>query len=120
MKILLVDDDEAITTLFTTMLKKDGYDILVANDGQTALEMAKTQHPSLILLDQLLPDMNGNEVLKSLKQDPQTSLIPVTFLSNFGQKELIQEALDNGASDYILKYKIQPEDLRNRIKKLVN
>lgn len=120
MKILLVDDDEAITTVFATALKKDGYDILVASDGQSALEIAKTQHPNLILLDQLLPDMNGNEILKSLKQDPQTNSIPVTLLSNFGQKELIQEALQNGASDYILKYKIQPDDLRERIKKIVH
>lgn len=120
MKILLVDDDEAITTVFATALKQDGYDILIANDGQSGLEMAKSQHPNLILLDQLLPDMNGNEILRALKQDPQTTSIPVTLLSNFGQKELIDEALQSGASDYILKYKIKPDDLRNKIKQIIH
>lgn len=118
MKILLVDDDEAIMTVFSTVLQKDGHSIITANNGQNGLEKAKNEKPQLILLDQVLPDIQGNEVLKTLKQDLDTKDIPVAILSNFGQNELIQEAINSGALDYILKYQIEPEDLINKVKEL--
>lgn len=118
MKILLIDDDEAIMTVFSTVLTKDGNAVVTANNGQTGLEKAKTEKPDLILLDQVLPDIQGNEVLKTLKQDLDTKDVPVAILSNFGQNELIQEAINSGASDYILKYQIEPQDLINKVKEL--
>lgn len=118
MKILLVDDDEAIMTVFSTVLQKDGHSIITANNGQNGLDKAKNEKPQLILLDQVLPDIQGNEVLKTLKQDLDTKDIPVAILSNFGQNELIQEAINSGALDYILKYQIEPEDLINKVKEL--
>lgn len=119
MKILLVDDDEAILTVFSTVLQKDNHMTVLANSGQAGLEKAKSEKPELILLDQVLPDIQGNEVLKTLKQDLDTKDIPVAILSNFGQNELIQEAINSGAVDYILKYQIEPQDLVNKVKELV-
>jgi len=118
MKILLIDDDEAILTLFSTVLQKNNHQVITASNGQAGLEKAKNEKPDLILLDQVLPDIQGNEVLKTLKEDLDTKEIPVAILSNFGQNELIQEAINTGASDYILKYQIEPQDLINKIKEL--
>jgi DNA-binding response OmpR family regulator len=118
MKILLVDDDEALLMVFATALKKHGYDVVTAPNGQTGLEKAKTEKPDMIFLDQVLPDIQGNEILKTLKDDLETKAIPVAMLSNFGQNELIQEAINTGATDYILKYQIEPDDLDTKIKEL--
>ena len=118
MKILLVDDDEALMTVFSTALRKHGYDVISAINGQQGLDKAKSDKPDLIFLDQVLPDIQGNEVLKTLKEDLETKQIPVAMLSNFGQNELIQDAINTGAVDYILKYQIEPDDLDTKIKEL--
>ncbi|MCL5439215.1 MAG: response regulator [Patescibacteria group bacterium] len=115
MKILIVDDDDAILTIFSTALKKNNFEVITAKDGASGLEMAKNQKPDLILLDQILPDVKGNDLLPKLKQDQATQSIPVAMLSNFGQKEIVEEAMKQGAEDYILKYQIEPEDLVKKI-----
>lgn len=119
MKILLIDDDEAITTVFGAALKKAGFEIIVVPDGKTGLDKAKIEKPNLILLDQILPDMKGNDLLKTLKDDPSTKSIPVSLLSNFGQNELIQQAISIGAVDYILKYQVEPQDLVGKVNEMV-
>lgn len=118
MKILLVDDDDALMTVFSTALRGHGYDVITAANGQAGLDKAKSEKPDLVFLDQVLPDIQGNEVLKTLKDDLETKDIPVAMLSNFGQNELIQEAINTGAVDYILKYQIEPDDLDTKIKEL--
>lgn len=118
MKILLVDDDEALMTVFATSLRKHGYDVITAPNGQAGIDKCKLEKPDLVFLDQVLPDIQGNEVLKTLKEDLETKQVPVAMLSNFGQNELIQEAINTGAVDYILKYQIEPDDLDTKIKEL--
>jgi len=115
MKILMVDDDQALLTVFGTSLKKNGYDVITAPNGKTGIEKARTEKPDLVLLDQVLPDIQGNEVLTTLKADPDTKSIPVAMLSNFGQNELIQKALNAGAIDYILKYQVDPDYLNTKV-----
>ncbi|MBI2622519.1 MAG: response regulator [Candidatus Levybacteria bacterium] len=95
-KILLVDDDQDLSVVFSTALKKAGFEVVTAATGEDGLSKAKTENPNLILFDQILPDIKGNEALKKLKEDPQTQSIPVVLLSNFGQNELIQEAMNQG------------------------
>ena len=106
MKILLVDDDVSLMTVFATTLKGKGYEVVTAATGQEGINKAKTEKPDLIFLDQVLPDIQGNEVLKTLKNDLETKSTPIAMLSNFGQNELIQEAINSGAVDYILKYQL--------------
>lgn len=118
MKILLIDDDDALMTVFATALRRHGYDVITAANGQTGLDKTKAEKPDLVFLDQVLPDIQGNEVLKTLKEDLETKDVPVAMLSNFGQNELIQEAINTGAVDYILKYQIEPDDLDTKIKEL--
>lgn len=118
MKVLLVDDDEALKAIFQTTLQKAGFVVVTAPDGKTGLERAKTEKPDFVLLDQILPDMKGNEILATLKEDIDTKSIPVAMLSNYGQSELVQDAINHGAIDYILKYQVEPQDLVTKINDL--
>ena len=118
MKVLLIDDDPALITVITTALQTEGYQTVTATDGKTGLERARIEKPDFILLDQVLPDIQGNEILTSLKADPETKNIPVALLSNFNKPELMQQAINLGAVDYILKYQIEPKDLINKLKSL--
>lgn len=119
MKILIIDDDPAIITVFETALRRENYEVVSAPDGQSGIEKAKTEKPDLILLDQILPDIKGNDVIKQLKSAPEAQNLKIAILSNFGQSELVQEALNAGAVDYILKYQIEPSDLVNKVKTIL-
>lgn len=117
--ILLVDDEKETAAVFETALSSAGYQVIVAENGTKALEEAKKTNFDLILLDQMMPDISGNEVLRTLRSNESTKAIPVAMLTNFGHDELVKEALNLGANDYILKYKIAPSDLIVKVKRLV-
>ena len=116
MKVLIVDDDENISVVFETALQKSGLQTVFSLNGKGGIDKARSEKPDLILLDQVLPDISGNEVLKTLKMDAQTQNIPVLILSNFSQEELVKEAINNGALDYIFKYQVEPADLVSKVK----
>lgn len=118
MKILLVDDDDSILKIFGASLKSQGFEVITASNGNQGIEKAKSNMPDLILLDQVLPDIQGNEVLHTLKNDPQTKDLTIAMLSNFGQNDLIQKAINEGAVDYLLKYQITPEYLGQKVKEI--
>ena len=116
MKILIVDDDESLSSIITTALEKEGFTTLSSKTGRDALNKAKSDNPDLILLDQVLPDISGNEVLKELKLDDQTKNIPVMMITNFSQEEFVDQAINEGAIDYVFKYKVEIADVVNKIK----
>ncbi len=116
MKVLIVDDDENLSMIFETNLQKNGFQTVLALNGKTGIDKAKIEKPDVILLDQVLPDIPGNEILKTLKADAETQNIPVIILSNFSQEDLVKEAINNGAIDYIFKYEVEPQDLAEKIK----
>ena len=116
MKVLIIDDDENLSAVFETALQKAGLETVFALNGKSGLDKARSEQPNLILLDQVLPDISGNEVLRTLKSDAQTQNIPVLILSNFSQEELVKEAINSGAMDYIFKYQVEPQDLVNKVK----
>lgn len=118
-KILLVDDELAVVSVFETALKNAGYDVKIAPDAKSGLDAAKGDIYDLVLLDQMLPDMSGNEVLKTLKQEEKTKNTPVAMLTNFGHDTMVKEALFAGAADYILKYQISTDDLVTKVKGLL-
>ena len=118
MKVLIIDDDEMLKNVWSIALTKEGHQVFTASAGRAGIEMAKKEMPNFILLDQIMPDMKGNEVLALLKQDPATQNIPVAIASNYSENELMQDAIQKGAVDYILKYQIDPQDLVNKIKSL--
>jgi CheY-like chemotaxis protein len=120
MKVLIIDDDEAMIGIWSTVLKKDAIEVVTAATGKLGIELAQKNIPDFILLDQIIPDMKGNDVLKELKANPQTANIPVAVVSNYSEPDMMHEAIEKGAIDYILKYQIDPQDLANKIKTLLH
>lgn len=114
-KLLVVDDDHQSILILKQIFKKLPYEVLTAERGQTALALAITHLPDLILLDILMPDLSGHEVCRSLKQDPLTRNIPVIFITALNQQEELVKGFEAGAVDYITK-PYQKEELRVRVK----
>ncbi len=116
-KILLVEDDPLLIDIYTTKLKDAGFVVSVATDGRTALELFEKDKPDLILLDIVLPNTNGWEVLKQIKKDNNTT--KVVILSNLGQKEEIEKGIMLGADKYLIKANYTPSEVIEEIKKLL-
>lgn len=114
-KILLIEDDWSIRELYSRVLKKAGYEISSAEDGNQGLKLAKETRPDLILLDLMMPRMNGVDTLKALRNDPPIANLPVMILTNLGQESLIEETKKLGVVDYILKIEIGPYELVEKI-----
>ena len=100
-RILAVDDDPAIVCLLSHLLEDSGYEVLTAATGTVALDCAITDDPDLILLDILLPDMEGMEVCAKLRQNPVTSDIPIIFLTAYNTEDRLEEAMDMGGDDFL-------------------
>ncbi len=120
MKILIVDDDQLTATTWSMGLKSAGMEVITAASGQEGLNQVKTQKPDIVLLDQIMPDMLGNAVLTTLKQDPETANIPVMLISNYNESQMMKEAIEMGAIDYILKYQIETRDLVDKVKGILS
>lgn len=119
MKILIIDDDAMLVDVWSIVLKKDGFEVVSAQTGKEGIEAARRDKPDFIMLDQIMPDIQGNEVLRLLKEDPETLNIPVAMASNYSENDIIQDAIQKGAVDYILKYQIDPQDLVSKVKSLI-
>ncbi|MBI2037760.1 MAG: response regulator [Candidatus Magasanikbacteria bacterium] len=102
-KIVIVEDDEVLAKVLYTELFDAGFDALQAFDGESGLEMVKSKHPDLVLLDLVLPKKHGFEVLEELKKFPGTKAIPVIVLTMLGEDDDIKKGLRLGADDYIVK-----------------
>ncbi|MEK7166880.1 MAG: response regulator [Patescibacteria group bacterium] len=114
-KILIVEDDLFLRKICQKKLEKQGFEVFLAEDGKIGIEQAKKNHPDLILLDIILPNVDGFEVLKALKDDPSTNLIPIILLSNLGQKEDLDKGLSLGAEDYLIKAQFSTQEIVNKI-----
>ncbi len=102
-RILVVEDETFLVKIYDVKLKKEGFDVGIATDGEAALAMAVSFRPDLILLDLLLPKLDGFEVLRRLRAEPKTKHIQVIVLSNLGQEEDMKRARALGAEDYLIK-----------------
>ena len=117
-KILLVEDDPFLSSLLKTKLQKNGFEIILATDGEMALEMFKKTNVDLILLDIILPKKTGFEVLEEIQMDPQlqSKKTPVMIISNLGQEEDIERGKELGVVEYFIKAKISIDDLVQKVK----
>jgi len=106
-KILLVDDSKPIRTVNEHALVKAGYEVICAEDGESALLLAQKMQPDLILLDMILPKMSGPAVLEHLKKDAKTAKIPVVVLSSLSEKNR-KKLIEAGAEEYLEKNSIMP------------
>ena len=118
-KILVVDDEPNIIKLLESRLSHSGYDIITAVDGKTCLKKAKDEKPDLILLDIILPGLNGFEVCKHLKKDQETKDIPIIMLTSLAQEQDLSKGLEEGASCFITK-PFNPADLLIEIKTAID
>lgn len=114
-KILLIEDDSFISQMYAMKFKQTNFDFLVARDGVKGLELAKKEKPDLVLLDIILPEIDGFEILRRLKEDPLLQAIPVVLLTNLGQQENIQKGVAMGAKDYIIKAHYTPQEVVEKV-----
>ena len=117
-KILVVDDDQGTTKLLEYMLSKEGYDVITLNDSYDTVSMAETHSPNLILLDLMMPSVDGLEVCRNLRAESQFTRIPIIFFTSVSDIEKKVAAFGSGASDYIVK-PVHPQELKLRIKALI-
>ena len=118
--ILLVDDDPLVVRMYQNKLTKDGYAVKIASNGEEALIQVMKEKPDLILLDIMMPKMNGVETLKVLKVEEKTRDIPVIILTNLGDNpEDIESAKRLGALDYLVKANITLKTLSKRVKEVI-
>lgn len=118
-KILIADDEDDVKVVTQLFLESKGYEILTAYDGLDALDKAEKDRPDLILLDLMMPVVDGFEVCKKLKAKPETAAIPVVMMSASAQEESKQRGLDAGAIDYVVK-PFQPEALESILHKILD
>ena len=115
-KILIIEDDKFLRELIGQKLIKEGYDIVEAVDGEKGIKTIKDEKPDLVLLDLILPGMDGFGVLTKIKEDAGIAQIPVIILSNLGQKDDIEKGLKMGAVDYLIKAHFTPGEIIDKIK----
>lgn len=109
--ILLVEDDSFVSDIYQTKISSEGFDIMVAENGLEAVKRLEEKIPDLILLDIIMPYMDGIETLKKIKSEEKWKKIPVILLTNLSEKEKIEEALELGASDYLIKSHFTPSEV---------
>lgn len=115
-KILLVEDDLPLVRMYQIVLQKAGFEFESALDGEEGLKIAKDQKPDLILLDLVMPKLDGFGVLKEIKAMPSLSKIPIICLSVLHQEEDIKKCKDLGASDYLVKTDVSSDEIIDKIK----
>jgi len=117
-KILIIEDEEALSEMYKMKFEQEGYQVLVAPDGEEGLALAKEKKPDLILLDLVLPKMDGYKVLKELRTDEQIKNIKIYILSNLGQNGEIKKGFEDGADGYMLKANLTPSQLVKNVEKI--
>ncbi|HMB65358.1 MAG TPA: response regulator [Patescibacteria group bacterium] len=115
-KILIAEDDKFISRAYGNGLQQAGFEVLIATDGVKAKEMIKKKKPDLILLDLIMPEKDGFDVLKEIKKDSKLKKIPVLILSNLGQDPDIEKGKELGAVDYLVKTDYSMSKVIDKIK----
>jgi len=117
--ILIVEDDKFLRDLITQKLIREGFNTIEAIDGEQGVKKIKETKPDLVLLDLILPGIDGFEVLAKVKEDPVSAEVPVIILSNLGQKDDIEKGLKLGAADYLIKAHFTPGEVIEKIKEII-
>ncbi len=114
-RILLAEDDRFLRKAAEATLRQHGFSVVTAVDGEEAIRLAQAEAPALILLDLIMPKIQGFEVLRALKANPATAAIPVIVMSNLGQPQDVQQALEAGAATYLIKANLSLQDLVTQV-----
>jgi len=119
-KILLIEDEEMLANMYETKFKNAGYEINKALDGESGLKLAIEDKPDIILLDIIMPKLDGFSVLRSLKEDNKTKDIPVLLLTNLGQDEDVKKGKAMGAIGYLVKANMTPAEVVDKVHGYLN
>ena len=117
--ILVIEDDKFLRELLVRKLGTSGFNVLFAVDDEEALKKLKEKTPQLILLDLVLPGIDGFDVLKHIKENPLTKNIPVIILSNLGQQEEVEKGIRLGADDYLIKAHFTPDEIIEKSRRIL-
>ena len=115
-KILVVEDDKFLLKAYEIKFKQSDFDVILATDGINGFKLAEKEKPSLIILDLMLPRMNGFEFLKKIKSDEKLKNIPIIVVSNLGQKNDCEKAIKLGAKEFLIKTNYSLEEIIKKIK----
>lgn len=115
-KVLIIEDDAQILDVYKKKFELSKFDVFTAQNGVEGVKAAKENHPDIILLDVMMPVMNGFEAIEKIKKDKDIAEIPVIFLSNYGEVDQMTEGFVNGAVDYLIKAEHTPSDVVNIVK----
>lgn len=119
-KILIIEDDATLSLMYKVKFETDGFIVLTADNGALGVEMAKEEKPDLILLDVILPQLDGFSVLEEIKRNAGTKNIPVAMLTSLGTTEDQEKGIKMGAVDYIIKASLTPAELSEKVSSILN
>ena len=119
-KVLLADDDPFLIQIYSTRLNRDGHQVICCADGQQALNQIQEQNPDLVVLDIMLPKLNGLDVLTAIKENKQLAKIPVVILSNLSHAEEQEEAKRRGATEFLAKIDYSPSQVVKALQKYLS
>ncbi len=117
--ILIVEDDPLMSRMYQKIFKFEGFEVDLAHDGEEGLDKVRKNKPTLVLLDIMMPKMNGLEVLEKMKLDPEIKTIPVIMLTNLAGNQDAESALSKGAVKYIIKSENDPKQVVNMVKEIL-
>lgn len=117
--VLIVEDDSFLANIYKTKFDMEGFKVSTAENGEAGLNDAIKKKPDIILLDILLPKMDGFAVLEKLQADPEVKSIPVILLTNLGQKDDVQKGLEMGAKDYLIKAHFKPSEVVAKVRSIL-
>ncbi len=118
-KILIAEDEPGLMEMYKLYFERAGYNVRNAENGKQCIDFAKNERPDIILLDILMPRVDGWQVLKELKGSEETKSIPILVFSNLGQTQEIQKGLDLGADDYVIKSNLTPKELLVKVEQMI-
>lgn len=118
-KILLMEDEAMLATMYESKFKRDGFSIAVAHDGEEGLTKAKSENFDVVLVDIIMPKLDGFAVLKALRALPQYKTTPIILLTNLGQEEDIKKGQELGATDYLIKANFTPSQITTKLKEIL-
>ncbi len=121
-KLALIEDEEALRFMYVTRFRQAGFEVAEASDGDKGLELIRTFRPDIVLLDIMMPKMNGFDVFRALKQDSDASVrdIPVVFLTNLSEDAGFEQAQKLGAAGYVMKVKRTPDEVVQLVKTILS
>lgn len=114
-KILVIDDDAKMRRQIATLLATEGYATVEARNGREGIDLARQEHPHLIVCDITMPEMNGHRVLQTLREDGTTAHLPFIFLTGWGERDDLRTGMNLGADDYLVK-PVEPKDLISAVR----